>query len=689
MLPSPLIDGYEFQTASSTPQIDSSSSEGAVFVPLPLPPKHSKVFETPSFSINLESSPFNVSAPESEHHEMDSPISHSTNATSSTSSTTSTPINIIQKRKVSTELQPLQVKSPRSSGIMFLARDLERRSDPSLSNGEHAATGEATAVNAEIVTAIEINSSTTWKSEDANGGEPLEQNDATSKDSDEKQLLALASLELETFETLQRSDSEKHLNSALEFLDPNSPPSFAVLFDTTTDNLSNAQKLTRAGENAAVLGNFDEKAESAEINQRVSTTPAPLYQCSWSVATQQGYKYASSSNRTIRENIHPQMEDKFYPSTDDTGVHVHPITHRPFHLFLLADGHGSHTCSDHMSRHLPPLIVSLIGSREWNFPQDQDELSAQITSLFMRTDRDYCDAKLEEYRKWRSVLHSSSTTTGFTSKSRPVDDGCTLVVNILYEKTLVNCNVGDSRTLLLRRPRVAAPASSTVSHSPLNGFSPRSTVDSFSTVFFSKDHNPGHPQKARQIHENGGRFLMNGTHQFTQNLINSQGVERSCEYLSKCRIGRDESWRLSEIDYPACTTLNLTGTMGDLFFKAKPSLIDARPDITFCEMDVDAFEFILLMASDGLWDHMREQNDVAQNRLVSKLISTTMNSPIFCAPVAPSLSAPSNLADENVRKLSLIAHALCDREESMGRHGVYGLDFARYDDVTSFIVLIQ
>lgn len=71
-------------------------------------------------------------------------------------------------------------------------------------------------------------------------------------------------------------------------------------------------------------------------------------------------------------------------------------------------------------------------------------------------------------------------------QGRPLDDGCTLALNILVDGWLVNCNVGDSRTCLAYRPAQSF---------------------SWSTIFASEDHSLAHADLAHHIVESGGEFI--------------------------------------------------------------------------------------------------------------------------------------------------------------------------------------
>jgi hypothetical protein len=195
------------------------------------------------------------------------------------------------------------------------------------------------------------------------------------------------------------------------------------------------------------------------------------------------------------------------------------------------------------------------------------------------------------------------------------------------------------------------------------------------------------------------------------------------EFLSRCRIGRQAGWKITEIDFPACTTLNLAGTMGDLFFKYDPPLITAQPDVSILPLQLnntsisrneDPNQYMLVMASDGLWDHMAHQDPQVQHSMVANYVDATMGFADvdqfgFVLHPNPSSSSPSsntaasspsttnmddtsNVLDpvqKRLQKLGILAHGLCDREMTTCQSQLFTRGYLRYDDVTSFVVVIE
>lgn len=456
------------------------------------------------------------------------------------------------------------------------------------------------------------------------------------------------------------------------------------------------------------------------------------YSFAWSVATQKGYRY-TAPNGSQKMDIHREMEDMHYPSHSESPNHTHRITGRPFQLFMLADGHGGHACAQFAVKRIPPAVVQIVHSRAWDLSliEDRRALTQEIQHLFLKLDDEYCRSQLETFRQWSHQMRQRNIDPNSQQarSSKPQDDGCTLVVNLLYDGYLVNCNVGDSRTVLLQRSEV-------------------SSAD-WKTVFSSTDHTPGHPVKAFHIHSNGGRYMYNGMTADVGSVVLGfnatewSGIidphEHVYERLSQCRIARAAGWRIQEIDVAASTTLNLTATMGDLFFKYHPALITARPDVSFFPLAPqllqpagDQGKFLLVMASDGLWDHMQHHIPQEQHDLLAAFVQRTLDEPTavssFPGGLEDSLgfmmtplvnpkkqqqqetaglkSSEHNDEDDEesavaleedmsqemqfkLRQLGVLAHGLCDREMTTSQSGLFARGVLRYDDVTAFVVLIE
>lgn len=470
-------------------------------------------------------------------------------------------------------------------------------------------------------------------------------------------------------------------------------------------------------------------SDAESIKEDCEIPPSTQYTYYWSVATQKGYKYANTFLREQKLDIHAHMEDQHFPAVDQSPNFQHVITGEPFQVYMLADGHGGHKCAQYAVSMIPSRLVDLINSKDWNpaSPSDRQVLRSAIQEIFLEADQIYCDSKLEEFRKWlRQMSEMNLSPYSAAAKAyKPADDGCTLVVNVFYRNYLINCNVGDSRTLLLQRER--------------------EQTDIWKPCYSSLDHTPGLMEKAIQINKNGGRFLYEGATYQQAGYIIEESVRMSRshdEWLANCRIGRQFGWKIQELDFPALTTLNLTGTMGDLFFKYDPPLLTSRPDVEFIQLDLNTKSYMMVMASDGLWDHMSRNQPEVQNEMVAEFVDSIMEYPdepesieirlvndeneivssdttsqFFrdskksesdyshvkhgskrqrqCSPSDSEESSSvvdySQVADvdQMIRKVGVLAHGLADREMVSSQSNLFGPSFARYDDVTVFCVLLD
>jgi hypothetical protein len=178
---------------------------------------------------------------------------------------------------------------------------------------------------------------------------------------------------------------------------------------------------------------------------------------------------------------------------------------------------------------------------------------------------------------------------------------------------LINCNVGDSRTVLGRRPlsmpgtsisgielgsarsSPSARLSSSVGHQQV-------AMRGWGVHFVSVDHAPSHPEKALFIHQNGGLFINdNGTR---RHVKIDEKRKKPYPDLVGARILRPPDETIKEIGVSHLRTLNLASTMGDLLYKISPAILSSVPDISFVRL-TPLYEYVVVIATDGVWDHLR------------------------------------------------------------------------------------
>ena len=255
---------------------------------------------------------------------------------------------------------------------------------------------------------------------------------------------------------------------------------------------------------------------------------------SYSAAAQQGFRLMGSK----RMRLHDAMEDVEWTSEP----FQHPISSLPCWILILADGHGGVGAPTFFVNRLKELVKPVLTSREWDFDEveDRNEFSNTVRTLYSSMDDEYVNSKKLEYLTWREAVASESSASlvppattqpagsssaapppGSAASKKPVDDGCTLILNCVYNGYVVNVNVGDSRTVLGRQPR-PLPNQPSVLHSPAVSLSSSSsstasnlsipTKQKWTLYFSSVDHSPSHPEKALWVSKNGGIFINdNGT----------------------------------------------------------------------------------------------------------------------------------------------------------------------------------
>ena len=138
--------------------------------------------------------------------------------------------------------------------------------------------------------------------------------------------------------------------------------------------------------------------------------------------------------------------------------------------------------------------------------------------------------------------------------------------------------------------------------------------------------------------------------------------------------------------------------MGDLFFKHDPPLITARPDVSFFRMKpLQTESYMLVMATDGLWDHMSRQKPEEQHLMISNYVSDVMEAELegdtqFLNNNDNNGERIDSITAEiqrKLEKLGVLAHGMADREMISGGNNLFAQGYLRYDDVTVFIVMIE
>ncbi|KAJ3345847.1 hypothetical protein HDU91_007215, partial [Kappamyces sp. JEL0680] len=189
----------------------------------------------------------------------------------------------------------------------------------------------------------------------------------------------------------------------------------------------------------------DENLAGEGVEEALSNDTLLASQCQpflhWNVAQQQGYKYGTFGSRA-RNALHSRIEDAYFPLKDTPAEEYTSNWGHKF--FFMADGHAGHEAPHFFIAGLKKEIQELLNAKNWDFghSEDQHELSARITEIYLALDQEYVRIKTNEYQHW--------VKGGCIPLHKPVDDGCTMMLNIIQHGWILNCNVGDSRSVLAR-----------------------------------------------------------------------------------------------------------------------------------------------------------------------------------------------------------------------------------------------
>ncbi|CAJ0907908.1 5411_t:CDS:2, partial [Entrophospora sp. SA101] len=423
---------------------------------------------------------------------------------------------------------------------------------------------------------------------------------------------------------------------------------------TTTKKSIMSKKSSKKEFNNGVSCNKSDSHNECALKFRSSPAITPsLY---FAVTQQQGWETGGLRSEQPSRNTHPDMEDAYYvPYMANEKVHYPSDT--PYTLFVLADGHGGSSASRHFCRMVPEAIQDVLCSQaSWSFrePSGQQLFREKVKEMYKRLDNEYLSSQKKKFSEWLS---------NGCKDPMPSDQGSTLVIVILYDGVVINCNLGDSMALICKTLPLT-----TTGRIPLE------------IVYQSTIHSPGHPHKAYHIASNG---------------------------LLKARIYRPEEFQ-NPYGMQSDLSLNLGDTMGDLYFKLDPPLFPCDADVDYIVME-SGTNYIGILAPDGLWDHLK----VSMREFIRKL-AKYIN--YLIASEDPNFFTKVNLpgeggigGDESSNKLSEtesvqqqpffyklgssrshniltgeqlydLARALCDRtKDSLD---IFEKDQGRYDDCT-------
>lgn len=396
----------------------------------------------------------------------------------------------------------------------------------------------------------------------------------------------------------------------------------------------------KSDNNPRRIGSYNQVNNVSTIN--LPTQPAHVVY--WAHKQEIGYKYNSQKEK---EPIHDDLEDVLKITCEDfTYVNKHDLIAKPnsppiqiytrntlgtstnskMFLFVMADGHGGSDAAKFFVNKTQEAITLLVESRRWDlsFHRDREIFEREVVNIFNTLDDNFVKMKIDSFKNAAASASKNSTDCIVDNSNtifKPKDDGCTLVVNIIYQNYLININTGDSRTILATKKLVPNT----------------STSNNFRCMFSSKDHNMAHAEKIAHAHRMGGKFISrDGT--MTELICSkppsvplvinntpppdnisskdaSDGDKRvSTDSYKKLgngfglRLYRPFTKQLRELNFSCNRTLNLSAAMGDVLFKVDPCIVSCSPDVKFVRLS-SYREYLIIAATDGVWDHIDTTRD--------------------------------------------------------------------------------
>jgi len=302
--------------------------------------------------------------------------------------------------------------------------------------------------------------------------------------------------------------------------------------------------------------------------------------------------------------------------------------------------------------------------------------TAAVQKMFQQLDHIYCEQKINEYKAYHAKIERLDARAKKAIK-KPIDDGCTMVINMHYQDQFININLGDSRTIVGKR------------RSPWEGDQEKGSRDyhKWELFFSSVDHSPSNPTRAYRVHANGGLFTdVTGAAINGSTILHPTLHPASYQHLARCRIRRPPNFVTTQVPIRLKSTLNLSATLGDLNFKLDPPLFDPTPEITFMTFDPD-YEYIFMMASDGVWDHLSCSSSPShQAKAVLEYFAAEINYMEFNFDFELKMRTYyAKYSSQYHHLMKRLAEGLCNRQKNPN---LFTSNAARFDDVTAMIGMI-
>jgi serine/threonine protein phosphatase PrpC len=236
------------------------------------------------------------------------------------------------------------------------------------------------------------------------------------------------------------------------------------------------------------------------------------------------------------------------------------------------------------------LLLSL---QQWDFndPEQKNKFEFMLAIIISKLDIEYCQHKLDQFKSY-----SLDIEAGFNA-IKPLNDGCTLDINILFGGYLIHCNIGDTRTVI----GATFEKELEIRH-----------------IYTSQDHDVTHQARINYICAKKGLILSKETKQ----LVPDESQHKRKPYpdpVEYC-IFREKNPNMKDVNCLTGHTLSDSAMMGGISFKQDHCAISSKPDIQFIKIQ-RGVDYCVVVGTNGVWDYLNWKGDKEmQSKMVLKYI---------------------------------------------------------------------
>lgn len=270
-------------------------------------------------------------------------------------------------------------------------------------------------------------------------------------------------------------------------------------------------------------------------------------------------------------------------------------------ILVVADGHGGPSCAQYVAM----SVVSSFGSYfEANGQPGSVCTSTMVKDLqdiVRRIDKEFCEMRTEQFQSWH--------TAGASTATKPLNDGCTLLV--AYIPAAADCivlvHVGDSRGIVYQYNKDS-----------------RRRGDSWRIVHATKDRDLTQYAIAKKLSDNGGAFNVSYGGGMSSHTVKIRGG------------GVQKHLKMAYVRNPLQKSLPVyiegrgvnCEAMGNIYLKPpNADIMEVEPDVTIVPLHPGE-RYVLVLATDGLFGAMKapgtgamETDADKQNKLVASQLA--------------------------------------------------------------------